>query len=172
MNKVIMMGRLTRDPMIKEKVARYSIAVDRDYKREGEDNTDFFNCVVFSPNNVKFTEKFLHKGTKILIEGRLQSGSYTNKEGQKIYTTDIVVERQEFAESKKDSGQQNGGNSGQQNGGYNKSQGGQYNSSQNGGYNQNQGGQYNAPQNGGFNQNQGYMSPPYSDVPGESMPFK
>lgn len=103
MNKVIELGRLTRDPEVRYSgqtaVARYTLAVDRHFKREGQPTADFFNCVAFG-KTAEFTEKYLRKGTKICIEGRLQSGSYTNREGQKVYTTDIVVESCEFAESK------------------------------------------------------------------------
>ena len=111
MNKVILMGRLTKDPDIRyssgEKataIARYSLAVDRRFRREGDAPTaDFISCVAFG-KSAEFAEKYLKKGTKIVIEGRIQTGSYTNKEGQKVYTTDVVVEQQEFAESKNASG--------------------------------------------------------------------
>lgn len=106
MNKVILMGRLTRDPEVRYSqggngtaVARYSLAVDRRFKRDGEADTDFINCVVFG-NGAEFAEKYLHKGTKIAITGRIQTGSYTDKDGKKVYTTDVIVEEQEFAESK------------------------------------------------------------------------
>lgn len=106
MNKVVLMGRLTRDPEVRysqgensSAVARYSLAVDRRFKRDGEQNTDFINCVAFGKNG-EFAEKYLHKGTKICISGRIQTGSYTNQEGQKIYTTDVVVEEHDFCESK------------------------------------------------------------------------
>ena len=110
MNKVILMGRLTRDPEVRYSqgdsamaVARYSLAVDRPVSRNnagGDQNTaDFINCVAFGRNG-EFAEKYLHKGTKILVEGRIQTGSYTNKDGNKVYTTDIVVERHEFCESR------------------------------------------------------------------------
>ncbi|MCR4672738.1 MAG: single-stranded DNA-binding protein [Lachnospiraceae bacterium] len=106
MNKVILMGRLTRDPEIRYSqgerstaVARYSIAVDRRFKREGEADADFINCVAFG-RQAEFAEKYLKKGTKIALTGRIQTGSYTNRDGVKVYTTDIVVEEQEFAESK------------------------------------------------------------------------
>ena len=106
MNKVILMGRLTRDPEVRygagensTAVARYTIAVDRRFKRDGEQNTDFIGCVAFG-RNAEFAEKYLRQGTKILLTGRIQTGSYTNRDGQKVYTTDIVVEEQEFAESK------------------------------------------------------------------------
>lgn len=102
-NKVFLMGRLTKDPEIRgeedKKVSRYSLAVDRKYKRDGEESTDFLNCVCFG-KSAEFAEKYLKKGTKIVVIGRIQTGSYTNKDGQKIYTTDIIVEEQEFAESK------------------------------------------------------------------------
>jgi len=106
MNKVILMGRLTRDPEIRysqgetsSAVARYTLAVDRRFKREGSDQTaDFIGCVAFG-YQAEFAEKYLHQGTKIAISGRIQTGSY-EKNGQRIYTTDVVVEEQEFAESK------------------------------------------------------------------------
>lgn len=106
MNKVVLMGRLTKDPDVRysqgEKpmaIARYTLAVDRKFKRDGEPNADFINCIAFGKNG-EFAEKYLHKGIKILVEGRWQSGSYTNKDGQKVYTNDCVVESCEFAESK------------------------------------------------------------------------
>lgn len=80
-------------------VARYRLAVDRRFKREGEANADFISCVAFGKSG-EFAEKYLHKGTKIAISGRIQTGSYTNRDGQKVYTTDVIVEEQEFAESK------------------------------------------------------------------------
>lgn len=100
------MGRLTRDPEIrysqgenKMAVGRYTLAVDRKYRREGEDNADFVSCMCFG-KAAEFAEKYLHKGTKIIISGRIQTGSYTNKDGNRVFTTDVVVEEQEFAESK------------------------------------------------------------------------
>lgn len=109
MNKVILMGRLTRDPEVRYTqgeqpmaIARYSLAVDRRFARnnqEGQQTADFISCVAFGKNG-EFAEKYLHKGTKIVVEGRIQTGSYTNKDGVKVYTTDVVVESQEFAESK------------------------------------------------------------------------
>ncbi len=106
MNKVILMGRLTRDPEVRYSqgesataVARYTLAVDRRFKRDGEQSADFINCVVFG-KSAEFAEKYFHQGIKIAITGRIQTGSYTNKDGQKVYTTDVVVEEQEFAESK------------------------------------------------------------------------
>ena len=110
MNKVIEIGRLTRDPDIRYSgtdnqmaVARYTLAVDRRFKKDNEQGADFINCVAFG-KAAEFAEKYLRKGTKILVEGRIQTGSYTNKDGQKVYTTDVVVENSEFAESKASSG--------------------------------------------------------------------
>ena len=109
MNKVILMGRLTRDPEVRYTqgddpvaIARYSLAVDRKYKKEGEQTADFIPCVAFGKNG-QFAEKYLHQGIKIAISGRIQTGSYTNKDGAKVYTTDVVVEEHYFAESKGDS---------------------------------------------------------------------
>lgn len=106
MNKVILMGRLCADPEVRYSqnenqtaVARYRLAVDRRFKREGDQTADFIPCVAFG-KAAQFAEYYLHRGTKIIITGRIQTGSYTNKDGQKIYTTDVVVEDQEFAESK------------------------------------------------------------------------
>ncbi len=106
MNKVIMMGRLTRDPEISSSTsgttfARFSIAVDRKIKAEGQPEADFFNCTSFG-KQAEFIERYLKKGTKIVITGRLQNDSYTNKEGQKVTSTKIMTEEVEFAESKKD----------------------------------------------------------------------
>lgn len=106
MNKVILIGRLTKDPETRYSgdmaVARYTLAVDRKFKRDGEADADFLNCVAFGKNG-EFAEKYLRKGVKIAVEGRIQTGSYTNKEGQKVYTTDIVVEGHDFCESKSSS---------------------------------------------------------------------
>lgn len=99
MNKVVLIGRLTKDVTTGNGVAKYTLAVDRKYKKEGEPTADFINCVAFG-KSAEFAEKYLHKGIKIAIVGRIQCGSYTNKDGQRVYTTDIVVEEQEFAESK------------------------------------------------------------------------
>lgn len=103
------MGRLTRDPEIRysqgEKstaVARFTLAVDRRFKREGEQNADFINCISFG-KSAEFAEKYFRQGTKIAITGRIQTGSYTNRDGQKVFTTDVVVEEQEFAENKSSS---------------------------------------------------------------------
>ena len=110
MNKVILMGRLTRDPEVRYSqgenstaVARFSLAVDRRFKREGDASADFISCISFG-KQAEFIEKYLHQGTKVVVEGRIQTGSYTNKDGQKVYTTDVVVEQCEFAESKNSGG--------------------------------------------------------------------
>lgn len=104
MNKVILIGRLTRDAEVKyansgTAVARFNLAVARRFKKEGEQTCDFVNCVAFS-KTAEFLEKYGHKGTKFIVEGSIQTGSYTNKEGQKVYTTDVLVQSVEFAESK------------------------------------------------------------------------
>lgn len=106
MNNVVLMGRLTKDPDIRYSqgdnalcIARYTLAVDRRYKKDGEPTADFIPCVAFG-KSAEFAEKYYHKGIKIAVSGRIQTGSYTNKDGQKVYTTDVVVESQEFAESK------------------------------------------------------------------------
>lgn len=112
MNKVILMGRLTRDPEIRYVnnenntcIANYTLAVDRRFKRQGDEQTaDFIRCVAMGKGG-EFAEKYLHQGTKIVVEGRIQTGSYTNKDGQKIFTTEVWVESQEFAESKAASAQ-------------------------------------------------------------------
>ena len=113
MNKVILMGRLTRDPEVRysqgdnaSAVARYTLAVDRRFKRDGEQSTDFMNCVAFG-RTAEFAERYLRQGTKMVVTGRIQTGSYTNRDGVKVYTTDIVVEEQEFAESKAAGGSSN-----------------------------------------------------------------
>ncbi len=116
MNKVILMGRLTRDPEVRYSqgdnamaVARYTLAVDRRFSRRNDDQTaDFINCVAFGKSG-EFAERYLHKGTKIAVTGRIQTGSYTNKDGVKVYTTDVVVEDQEFAESKNGAANNDGG---------------------------------------------------------------
>lgn len=103
MNKVILMGRLTKEPDIRQsgetQIARYVLAVDRRFNRNGDQKADFISCVAFG-RNAEFADKYLHQGTKIAIEGRIQTGSYTKNDGTKVYTTDVVVETQEFAESK------------------------------------------------------------------------
>ncbi|MGN0252367.1 MAG: single-stranded DNA-binding protein [Oliverpabstia sp.] len=128
MNKVILMGRLTRDPEVRYSagenslaIARYTLAVDRRFKRDGEATADFINCVSFG-RTAEFAEKYYRQGLKIVVSGRIQTGSYTNREGQKVYTTEVVVEEQEFAESKAASDNYQGGSSYQNNnygGGYN-----------------------------------------------------
>ena len=114
MNKVILMGRLTRNPDVRysqgEKatcVARYTLAVNRRFRREGDQDADFINCVAFGRQG-EFAEKYLKQGTKIVISGRIQTGSYTNRDGVKVYTTDVVVEECEFAESKNAAGDHSG----------------------------------------------------------------
>lgn len=119
MNRVILMGRLTRDPEVRytqgEKamaIARYSLAVDRRGSRNdnGQPTVDFINCVAFGRSG-EFAEKYFNKGQRVLVSGRIQTGSYTNKDGQKIYTTDVIVEDQEFADSKNAGNGDNGGGS-------------------------------------------------------------
>ena len=110
MNKVILMGRLTRDAEIRYSqgesstaIARFSLAVDRRFRRDNDEQTaDFINCVAFG-RTAEFLERFGRKGTKFVLEGRIQTGSYTNKDGQRVYTTDVVAENVEFAESKNNS---------------------------------------------------------------------
>lgn len=110
MNKTILTGRLVRDPEVRytqgEKpmaIAKYTLAVERAFKRDGEQSADFINCVAFGKQG-EFVEKYLKKGIKIAVSGRIQTGSYTNKDGNKVYTTDVVVEQHEFCESKAESG--------------------------------------------------------------------
>ena len=111
MNKVILMGRLTRDPEVRYTqgeepmaITRFTLAVDRRGKRDGEARADFPSCVCFR-RTAEFIEKYAHQGTKLVVVGRIQTGSYTNRDGQKVYTTDVVVEEAEFAESKAAAGQ-------------------------------------------------------------------
>ena len=106
MNKVIIIGRVVRDAEIRYSqgasstcIARYTLAVDRKFKQEGQPTADFINCIAFGKLG-EFAEKYLHKGVKIAVVGRIQTGSYKNKDGNTVYTTDVVVEEQEFAESK------------------------------------------------------------------------
>jgi single-strand DNA-binding protein len=113
MNRVILMGRLTRDPQVSYAqsadnmaIARYTLAVDRRGKRQDgadQQTADYISCVAFK-NNAEFAEKYLRQGTKVVVEGHIQTGSYTNKDGQKVYTTDVVIDSQEFAESKSSHG--------------------------------------------------------------------
>ena len=135
MNKVILMGRLTRDPEVRYSqgatataVARFSVAVDRRFKRDGEPDADFFNCTCFG-KQAEFVERYLHKGTKVVLTGRIQNDNYTNKEGQMVYSVRVIVEEIEFAESKNAAGGNgdngyNGGNYGNNNYGNNNSNGG------------------------------------------------
>lgn len=113
MNKVIMMGRLTRDPEVSSSTsgttfARFSIAVDRKFKKEGDPDADFFNCTSFG-KQAEFVERYLKKGTKVVVTGRLQNNNYTNKDGQKVYDIRIMCEEVEFAESKSSSESSNSG---------------------------------------------------------------
>ena len=114
MNKVILMGRLTRDPEVRYSqgtnsrgestaIARYSLAVDRKFKRDGEPDADFFNCTCFG-RNAEFAEKYLRKGIKILVTGRIENNNYQNRDGQMVYSVQVMVDEQEFAESKNASG--------------------------------------------------------------------
>ena len=118
MNKVILMGRLVRDPEVRYSgtdnsmaIVRYTLAVDRRIKKDGENNADFIGCIAFG-KSAEFTEMYLHKGTKMVVTGRIQTGSYTNKDGQKVYTTEVVADEIEFAESKNSSSSDMGGNGG------------------------------------------------------------
>lgn len=106
MNKVVLVGRLTRDPEVRYSqgesataVARYTIAVDRRFKRDNEPTADFIPCVIFG-RSAEFAEKYFRQGMRVAVSGRIQTGSYTNKDGVKVYTTEVIVEDQEFAESK------------------------------------------------------------------------
>lgn len=116
MNKTVLMGRLTADPQVRYSqgdnataVARYTLAVNRKFKKDGEPTADFIPCVVFG-RSAEFAERYFRKGMQVAISGRIQTGSYTNKDGVKVYTTEVIVEEQEFAESKAAS-QQNGSDS-------------------------------------------------------------
>ena len=116
MNKVVLVGRLTRDPEVRYSqgdnataVARYTLAVDRRFKRQGDEQTaDFINCVAFDRAG-EFAEKYFRQGMRVLVSGRIQTGSYTNRDGVKVYTTEVVVENQEFAESKASASNNEGG---------------------------------------------------------------
>ena len=106
MNKVILMGRLTRDPEVRYSqgdnplaIARFTLAVDRRFRRDGEQTADFISCVAFG-KQAEHAERYYRQGIKIVVSGRIQTGSYTNRDGVKVYTTEVVVEEQEFAESK------------------------------------------------------------------------
>ena len=110
MNKAILMGRLTRDPEVRYTeaqlaIARFSLAVDRKFKKQGDEVTaDFFNCTAFG-KQAEFVEKYLKKGIKVVVIGRIQNDNYTNKDGQKVYSVQVIVEEMEFAESKVAAGQ-------------------------------------------------------------------
>ena len=115
MNKVVLMGRLTRDPDVRYSqneratcVARYTLAVNRRFRRDDGQEADFISCVAFGRQG-EFAEKYLKQGTKICVSGRIQTGSYTNRDGVKVYTTEVVIEEQDFAESKAAAGRYNGG---------------------------------------------------------------
>ena len=115
MNKVVLMGRLTRDPDVRYGgtqdpvcIARYTLAVNRRFNREGEQAADFISCVAFGKAG-EFAEKYFRQGMRVAISGHIQTGSYTNRDGRKIYTTDVIVEEQEFADSKKDAQMNAGG---------------------------------------------------------------
>lgn len=112
MNKWLGIGRLTADPDVRYTqgdnstcVARYTLAVDRRFRREGEQTADFIRCVAFGRNG-EFAEKYLHKGTKIAVSGRIQTGSYKDSDDKTVYTTDVVVEEHDFCESRSSQGQQ------------------------------------------------------------------
>ena len=105
MNKVVLIGRLTKDPEVRSTqsglaVGRYTLAVDRSFKRDGEPTADFISCVAFG-KQAEFLQKYAHKGLKLGVTGRIQTGSYTKQDGTKVYTTDVIVDSQEFVESKK-----------------------------------------------------------------------
>lgn len=109
MNKVVLMGRLTRDPEVRYSqgenplaIARFTLAVDRRFRRDGEQSADFINCVVFG-RSAEFAEKYFRQGMRVSVSGRIQTGSYTNKDGVRVYTTEVIVEEQEFAESRAES---------------------------------------------------------------------
>ena len=165
MNKVILMGRLTRDPEVRYSagenalaIARYTLAVDRRFRRDGEATADFISCVSFG-RTAEFAEKYFRQGLKIIVSGRIQTGSYTNRDGQKVYTTEVVVEEQEFAEGK-NSSQQGAGQQPPQN------YGGQQNAPQQSVPQQNTT-QQSQPQ--GYGQQGGYNVPQQS-VPQQSQP--
>ena len=115
MNKVILVGNLTRDPEVRYSqgasqtaVARFSVAVRRNFKREGEPDADFFNCTAFG-KNAEFIERYMHKGTKVALNGRVQNDNYTNKDGQMVYSVRIIVDEIEFGESRNSTGGNEGG---------------------------------------------------------------
>ena len=171
MNKVILMGRLTRDPEVRYSagdnsmaIARYTLAVDRRFRRDGEASADFISCVSFG-KTAEFAEKYYRQGLKIVVCGRIQTGSYTNRDGQKVYTTEVVVEEQEFAESKASSDNYQG--NGYQNNNYqnNNYQNNNYQNNNFGGY----GGRNNAPAPSSNVSADGFMNIP--DGIDEELPF-
>ena len=112
MNKVVLVGRLTRSPETRygtgdnpTAVCRFTLAVDRRFKRDGQPDADFINCVAFGKSG-EFAEKYFTQGMRVAVSGRIQTGSYTNKDGNKVYTTEVVVEEQEFAQSKNENNEQ------------------------------------------------------------------
>jgi len=116
MNKVVLVGRLTRDPEVRYSqgenataVGRYTVAVDRRFKRDNEASADFIPCVVFG-RSAEFAEKYFRQGMRVAISGRIQTGSYTNKDGNKVYTTEVVVEDQEFAQNRDENNHSGGFN--------------------------------------------------------------
>ena len=146
MNKVILMGRLTGDPEVRYgtgernmAVGRYTLAVDRRYKRDGEQQADFIRCVTFD-KAAEFAEKYFRKGMRVCVSGRIQTGSYVNKDGQKVYTTEVVVDDQEFADSKNQGGDNGSFGGGSYGGG--QGYGGGYGNNQNYSAGQSQGGSY------------------------------
>lgn len=115
MNKVILMGRLTRDPEVRYSqndpnmaVSKYTLAVNRMVRRDGEPEADFIRCTAFG-RTAEFAEKYLHKGTKIVISGRIQTGSYNDSDGRKVYTTEVIIDSQEFAESRREAADEGNG---------------------------------------------------------------
>ena len=152
MNIVVLMGRLTRDPEVRYSagenslaIARYTLAVDRRFRRDGEQSADFISCVAFG-KSAEFAEKYFHQGIRITVSGRIQTGSYTNKDGNKVYTTEVVVDNQEFAESRAASEASRAA--------YAQNNGQSYGGQSYGGQSQNYGG--NGGQNYGGNAGQGY----------------
>jgi single-strand DNA-binding protein len=181
MNKVVLMGRLTRDPEVRYTqgensmcIARYTLAVDRRFSRSNGDGqtADFIPCVAFGKLG-EHAEKYYHKGLKVAVSGRIQTGSYTNKDGQKVFTTEVVIEEQEFAESKgsqadgQNAGGQNASNNGRQGSGQSSQSSQRQNRSQSGsGRNSSQNSNQNFPDQGGFD---GFMNIP--DGIDEELPF-
>lgn len=192
MNKSMLIGRFTRDPEVRYTqgdnsiaIARFNLAVDRRFNRNNEENTaDFIPCVAFG-KTAEFIEKYFTKGKKIAVCGRLQSGSYTNKDGVKVYTLDVIVEEAEFVESKGNGDGGNGGSSYPSNNGGNGSGNGNGNGGGNSGYNNNNnrgnngggnngGGNGNGGGNNGYNNNYGYGSDGFMNIPDgidEELPF-